>query len=141
MARQTFTSNGVTVEFNSNVPAVYEALRNAVERGLMVCGEKAVDYAQDVVPVKYGRLKGSIHYQVDGDECYIGTHVKYAKYIEFGTGRYAEGGGRQTPWKYQDDEGNWHQTDGYKPHPFLRPAAMNHAKEYRAILVDSLKNA
>lgn len=137
----TFSSNGITVEYNDNSEEVLAALRNAVERGLMACGEIAVGYAQDDCPVDTGRLRGSITYSVDGDDCYIGTNVEYAPYIEFGTGQYAEEGGRQTPWSYVDGKGDWHYTHGSKPQPFLRPAASNHSDEYRSILEDSLRNA
>ncbi|MCQ2369259.1 MAG: HK97 gp10 family phage protein [Paludibacteraceae bacterium] len=138
---QTFSSNGITVHFDDRSPEVLEALKNAVERGLMACGEKAVGYAQDKCPVDTGRLRGSIAYKVDGDDCYIGTNVEYAPYIEFGTGKYAETGGRQTPWAFQDKNGEWHMTNGAKPQPFLRPSASDHAKEYTEILKDSLQNA
>lgn len=137
----TFSSNGITVQFDDNSQAVLDALKNAVERGLMAIGETAVGYAQDLVPVDTGHLRGSITYAVDGDDCYIGTNVEYAPYVEFGTGIYAEEGGRQTPWTYQDGDGNWHMTNGSKPHPFLRPASADHANEYRDILKDSLLNA
>lgn len=136
-----FTSNGVTVQFDDNSQEVLDALQNAVERGLMVIGERAVGYAQDLCPVDTGHLRGSITYAVEGDDCYIGTNVEYAPYIEFGTGIHAETGGRQTPWAYQDGEGNWHTTRGAKPQPFLRPSASDHAEEYRDILKDSLINA
>lgn len=141
MATNTFTSNGITVEFEDNSPEVLEALKNAVERGLMACGETAVGYAQDKCPVDTGRLRGSITYEVDGDDCYIGTNVEYAQYVEFGTGIHAESGGRQTPWTYKDSSGAWRMTNGQQPQPFLRPAAANHASEYRDILKDSLQNA
>lgn len=137
----TFTSNGITVEFDDKTDEVLNALKNAVDRGLKACGEIAVGYAQDECPVDTGRLRGSITYEVDGDDCYIGTDVEYAFYIEFGTGQYAETGGRQTPWSYVDSKGNWHYTHGIKPHPFIRPAASNHSTEYRSILEDSLRNA
>lgn len=78
MAKNTFTTNGITVEFEDNSPEVLEALKNAVERGLMAVGETAVGYAQDECPVDTGRLRGSIGYEVDGDDCYIGTNVEYA---------------------------------------------------------------
>lgn len=137
-----FQSNGITVEFKTNnKDEVLHALKNAVNRGLKACGEKAVGYAQDACPVDTGNLRGSITYAVEGDDCYIGTNVKYAPYIEFGTGKYAESGGRQTPWTYQDGDGNWHRTEGYKPHPFIRPSAENHVNEYRDILKDSLTHA
>lgn len=137
----TFTSNGITVEFDNNSDAVIEALHNAVDRGLRVIGETAVGYAQDLCPVDTGRLKGSITYAVEGEDCYIGTNVEYAPYVEFGTGIHAEEGGRQTPWAYQDADGNWHRTQGNKPQPFLRPSANDHTDEYREILKESLINA
>lgn len=136
-----FTSNGITVEFDDNSKAVLDALKNAVERGLSACGGRAVGYAQSDVPVDTGRLRGSITYAVEGEDCYIGTNVEYAPYIEFGTGIHAETGGRHTPWAFQLPNGEWRMTSGYVAHPFLRPAAQNHAEEYRNILKESLINA
>lgn len=141
MSTHTFTSNGITVQFDDNSDEVLRALENAVKRGLMAIGETAVGYAQDKCPVDTGHLRGSIAYAVDGDDCYIGTNVEYAPYIEFGTGIHAEHGGRQTPWAFEDKNGDWHMTRGSKPHPFLRPSASDHAEEYRDILQDSLINA
>lgn len=136
-----FKSNGFTVEFEDNTGEVRKALENAIDRGLRACGEIAVGYAQDLCPVDTGNLRGSITYAVDGQEVYIGTNVDYAPYIEFGTGIYAETGGRQTEWSWQDKEGNWHKTNGARPQPFIRPSASNHTAEYMAILKDSLENA
>ena len=54
---------------------------------------------------------------------YVSTNLEYAPYVEYGTGLFAENGnGRQTPWKYQDDDGNWHTTKGQHPQPFMRPS-------------------
>lgn len=50
------------------------------------------------------------------------TPLEYAPYVEYGTGLFAEKGGRKTPWHYKDDKGKWHTTRGQKPHPYLRPA-------------------
>lgn len=137
-----FKTHGIVVEYNDFSPKVLAALKNAVNRGLKTCGETAVDYAQDLCPVDTGNLAGKITYQVKGDDCYIGTNVEYAPYVEFGTGIYAENGdGRQTPWIWTDDSGQVHLTHGQKPQPFLRPAAQDHAKEYGDILKDSLINA
>ena len=148
-----FESNGIVVEFDDNSPEVLKALENAVNRGLKACGEKAVGYAQNELKrqlkhthsendyVATGNLMGSITYEVDGDDCYIGTNVEYAPYVEMGTGKFAESGGRQTPWVYKDDQGHWHRTEGQKPKPFLKPSAENHSEEYREILKDSLENA
>ena len=71
----------------------------------------------------------------------IGTDSEYGAYVELGTGIYAEGGGgRPTPWVYQDAKGNWHYTRGNKAQPFLKPAAADHAGQYRDILESELKN-
>ena len=68
-------------------------------------------------------------------------NMEYGPYVELGTGIYAEGGGgRPTPWVYQDSEGNWHHTRGQEPQPYLRPAVKDHAQTYRNILEDELKN-
>lgn len=136
----TFESNGIKVQFDDNSEEILRALENAVNRGLKACGETAVGYAQDLCPVDTSNLRGSITYAVDGDDCWIGTNVEYGKYVEFGTGIHTEGG-RQTPWVYQDEKGNWHRTSGQKPHPFIKPSAENHGEEYKEILKDSLINA
>lgn len=139
-----FSSHGIEVEFDDNSEAVLSALRNAVERGLMAIGETAVTYAKKSLTeqkaVDTGRLRNSINYLVRDDEVYIGTNVEYAPYVEFGTGKYADGG-RPTPWVYQDDEGNWHWTEGNPARPYLAPAAKNHTQEYRDLLKESLENA
>ena len=71
----------------------------------------------------------------------IGTDVEYGVYQELGTGIYAEGGGgRPTPWVYQDAKGNWHYTRGNKAHPFLKPALADHTQTYKNIFEDELKN-
>nr|DAW49209.1 MAG TPA: protein of unknown function (DUF4416) [Caudoviricetes sp.] len=71
----------------------------------------------------------------------IGTDVEYGVYQELGTGIYAEGGGgRPTPWVYQDEKGNWHYTRGNKAHPFLKPALADHTQTYKNIFEDELKN-
>lgn len=139
-----FSSHGIEVEFDDNSEAVLNALRNAVERGLMAIGETAVTYAKrsltEQKAVDTGRLRNSVNYLVKDDEVYIGTPVEYGVYVECGTGKYVAGG-RPTPWAYQDDNGNWHWTQGYPARPFIAPAAKDHTQEYRNLLKESLENA
>ena len=71
---------------------------------------------------------------------YIGTNVEYAPYVELGTGKYADGG-RKDSWVYQDTEGKWHHTNGQKAQPYLKPAVADHKQTYRNIIEDALKNA
>lgn len=140
----TFTSNGITVEVDDMSDEILAALHNAVDRGLKAIGETAVNYASDLVPVNTGNLKDHITYEVDGEDCYVGVSTMnppYGIYVEFGTGVYAETGGRQTPWVYKGSDGSFYQTVGQQPHPFIRPAAEQHGDEYRQILIDSLENA
>lgn len=73
-------------------------------------------------PKDLGNLARSIQYDVDGNTCTVSAPLEYAPYVEYGTGLFAERGGRKTPWTYKDEEGNFHTTSGQRPQPFLRPA-------------------
>lgn len=77
-------------------------------------------------PVKLGNLKGSIQVETfveDGiPTSETGPTAEYAQYVEYGTGIYAaDGSGRKTPWRYKDEEGNWHVTSGQEAQPFAEP--------------------
>lgn len=131
-------------ELIDNSEEVKEALKAALLRGLEKCGLVAEGYAKKRCPVDTGNLRNSITHVVDEADSavYIGTNNEYAPYVELGTGIYAEGGGgRPTPWVYQDAEGNWHYTHGNKPQPFLKPAVTDHTDKYREIIKDALENA
>ena len=74
--------------------------------------------------VKTGQTKGSFDTKVDsvGLEATVGSTYQNAIWEEYGTGIYAESGGRQTPWKYQDKTtGQWYTTRGKTGHrPFFK---------------------
>lgn len=56
----------------------------------------------------------------------VGPEKDYAIYQEYGTGIYAENGaGRSTPWVYRRKDGTFVRTVGNRPHPFVRPTAIN----------------
>lgn len=132
------------VVFNDYSADVLNEFHDAVLRALERCGEQAEGYAKDLAPVDTGNLRNSISHTVDEAEpaVYIGSNVEYAAYVELGTGKYAEGGGgRPTPWVYQDDDGNWHWTAGNPAQPFLKPAVADHAQTYSNIIKDELENA
>ena len=131
------------IKFDDNSQKILDEFHDAALRALERCGSQAEGYAKDLAPVDTGNLRNSISHRVDPDEpaAYVGTDTEYAPYVEFGTGVYAEGGGgRPTPWVYQDDEGNWHWTAGNKAQPFLKPAVADHAKTYSNIIEDEMKN-
>lgn len=79
--------------------------------------------AKQKAPKDTGALRRSITSEVKDLEGVVFTPLEYAPYVEYGTGLFAESGGRKdVPWNYQDDEGNWHSTSGQHPQPFMRPA-------------------
>ena len=131
------------VTFNDYSPQVLAEMQDAVLRALERIGERAEENAAKLCPVDTGILRNSISHAVDESEqaVYIGSNIEYAPYVELGTGEHAEGGGgRPTPWVYQDAKGNWHWTRGNPAQPFLVPAVKNHAQTYRNIIEDELKN-
>ena len=76
----------------------------------------AEGYAKRLCPVDTGRLRNSITHALDsgGRAVYVGTNVEYAPYVELGTARQ-------------------------KAQPYLRPAAVDHATEYREIIEGELR--
>jgi hypothetical protein len=132
----------MSVEIQDNSREISAEIKAALLRGLEKAGLVAEGYAKKLCPVDTGDLRNSITHMVDEQEpaAIIGTDSEYGAYVELGTGIYAEGGGgRPTPWVYQDAKGNWHYTRGNKAQPFLKPAAADHAIQYRKILEDELK--
>ena len=129
------------VEITDNSKEIAGKISSAVLRALERIGMQCESFAKKAVPVDTGRLRNSINHKVQSDEkaAYIGTNLEYGKYVELGTGKHYPGG-RKTPWVFKDTKGNWHMTHGQRARPFLKPAAQNHAKTYRNILEDELKN-
>jgi len=90
-----------------------------------------------------GRLIGSISAdtELSGNEIITDINITakseegtwYAEFLEYGTGIYNESGnGRQTPWAWQDRDGNWHTTRGMHADPFIRPSIAEHIGELDA---------
>lgn len=105
------------------------------------------------------RIAQSITTEVNGTEGVVFTPLFYAPYVEFGTGKFAEGGkGRkEIPWVYVEDNSssesntskktyteeeankavaylrskglNAFKTEGQHPKPFLRPALYNNKEK------------
>lgn len=95
--------------------------------------------AKKKAPKDTGALRRSITSKVENNEGIIFTPLEYAPYIEYGTGLFAENGGRaDVPWNYQDDEGNWHSTSGMKPQPFMRPALNENREQIIRIIKEGL---
>ena len=119
-------------------PAKFEA---AVGRACALVEREAKIKA----PKDTGALRRSIESKIDNDgtdiKGVVFTTLEYAPYIEYGTGLFAESGGRaDVPWSYQDDKGEWHTTSGIHPQPFMRPALDENREQILRILKEGLTN-
>lgn len=134
----------VDVKLTDNSKKVLQATEQQIQEALEAVGNQAVSHAKSNITaasrVNTGALRNSMNHLVMGDTCYVGTNQSYAIYNEVGTGIYAEGGGgRQTPWVYQDGNGNWHRTRGMKGIHFLKDAVANNINEFKQIITNILK--
>lgn len=121
---------GFEIVVRDNSLRIISAKNAAVARGLKRVGMTAEKYAVDNVNKRVydtpeaesgykrtGNLRLGIgHEMVGKDSVAVGDNVKYAMYVELGTRHM-------------------------KPRPFIEPAAMDHLKEYEAIIVQELIKA
>ena len=101
--------------------------------------------AKKAAPKDTGALRRSITSKVEntGSEIQgvVFTPLEYAVYCEYGTGLFAEEGGRtDVPWNYQDDKGEWHSTSGMRPQPFMRPALDENREKIIQMIKEGLIN-
>ena len=122
-------SNSITVEGTEGILARLEGITNPeqLKRNMGKACALVEREAKKKAPKGTGELRRSITSRVESDGTevvgIVFTPLEYAPYVEYGTGLFAESGGRQdVPWNYKDDEGNWHSTSGQHPHPYMRPA-------------------
>lgn len=138
----------VTIEGLARITARLEKLANG-EKVRQKMGEACAlveKAAKPIAPKKSGALRRSIESRVEdkgGDIVgEVFTPLEYAPYIEYGTGLFAESGGRKdVPWRYVDDEGKGHITSGQRPRPFLRPALYANKQEIYRIILEGFKDA
>ena len=113
-----------------------EGLQSALGKACAVVEASAKQKA----PKDTGALARSITSKIEDTEGIIFTPLEYAPYVEYGTGLFAEEGGRNTPWIYEDDKGEWHRTSGQKPQPFMRPALAENREKIINILKEGIGN-
>lgn len=130
----------VHIDLTDNSGLAKEEMLAAALRALEKCGLTAEGYAKLLCPVDTGNLRNSITYLVVVGELkvYIGTNSEYGPYVELGTGVYYAGG-RQDPWVYQDEKGQWHLTHGQRAQPYLKPAVADHVPQYNGIIEGEMK--
>lgn len=101
--------------------------------------------AKKKAPKDTGALRRSITSKVEntGSEMkgVVFTPLEYAPYVEYGTGLFAEKGGRKNvPWYYKDEEGKWHRSSGQHPHPYMRPALNESREEILRLIKEGIIN-
>lgn len=95
--------------------------------------------AKQKAPKGTGELRRSISSKVEGTEGVVFTPLEYAPYVEYGTGLFAENGGRtDVPWVYQDEKGEWHTTSGMHPQPYMRPALQENRQQILRIIKEGI---
>ena len=125
---------------------VFESLDNLIDmagyaNGLQKACMIVERAAKQKAPKGNGDLRRSITSKVEDLEGIVYTPLEYAPYVEYGTGLFAENGGRQdVPWNYKDDEGNWHSTSGMPPQPYMRPALNENREEILRVIKESIGN-
>lgn len=96
--------------------------------------------AKQKAPKGNGELRRSITSEVNDTEGVVFTPLEYAPYVEFGTGLFAENGGRSdVPWVYKDEKGDWYTTYGQHPQPYMRPALDENRQKIIQILKEGIK--
>lgn len=130
--------------------AITERLENMAEAGpleaaMQKCCALVERSAKQKAPKDTGALRNSISSKVENiDGAIVGvvfTPLEYAPYVEYGTGLFAENGGRRTPWIYEDEEtGEKIFTRGQHPQPFLRPALNENREKIIELLKRSVNN-
>ena len=167
---------GIEVKLTDNSGLYLNALQSQIEAALEAIGQQVGTHAKQNLTAagkrNTGNLVNSIAHEVriSEDAVYIGSNVEYAKYLEYGTGKYGENGGTGDGWwvyvtggsagqnkvhgkRYTEAEARQivailrskgldaHMTQGQKPTHFLKKAATEHGQEYKHIVESILKNA
>lgn len=134
------------VEGLANIEQILDKLAKAeqVEGAVQKACALVEREAKKKAPKDTGELKRSITSEVEDTgnsiEGKVFTPLEYAPYVEYGTGLFAEKGGRKdVPWYYQDDKGEWHRTSGQHPQPYMRPALNENREKILKLIEKGVK--
>jgi HK97 gp10 family phage protein len=134
----------IDTELTWNGDNVIRNVNSGTIKALIRAGSIVESTAKLLVPVDDGILRGSIVKALDKPKLTetVSTNEDYANYVEFGTGRFAEGGGgRTTPWVYEHPKYGFITTVGQHPQPFMRPALKNNVDKIEKIFIDEENRA
>lgn len=117
-----------------------DKLDKALMRACLVVEDKAREYAS--IGRGSGDLGRSITSKVEDGEGIVYTPLEYGPYVEYGTGLFAEEGGRtDVPWCYYDEKTEeFYYTSGQHPKPFMRPALDESREDIINILREGILN-
>jgi HK97 gp10 family phage protein len=134
----------MSVEFDGieDIIEKFEKLadKNILESNMKKACALVEGAARENTPKDSGDLRRSIESKVESSNTEVKgivfSPLEYAPYVEFGTGLFAEKGGRKdVPWFYKDDKsGEIIATKGQHPQPYLRPALHNNREKITEIL-------
>lgn len=125
-------SNEVADNLNALARRMPGILEGCMTRACAIVRNDAIKNA----PSKTGELRRSIDFRVsdNGTEGVVFSNLRYAPYVEVGTGIYAKRGGRDTPWTfpyYKDQQVRFARTRGMKARPYLEPAIQQNTTKIR----------
>lgn len=114
---------GMRFKFTDYAPKINAQMVKAAKQWLEEAGNEVESQVKRNTRVATGKTKGSFSHKVSGEVCSVGSNYENAIWEEYGTGIYAEQGGRtKVPWTYQDANGDWHKTKGKRGTRALRKA-------------------
>lgn len=131
--------------FNRALEDYAEKKIRQIEQGLTKAAQEVEKSARRKCPMDSDALRQSITHKVSAmgakATAIVGSELEYAPYVHEGTGIHSRTGmGRKdVPWSYQDEEGNWHSTEGLEARPFLEQARNECADRIYQIMLDTLK--
>ena len=115
-----------------------ERIESALETACLLVERAA---RQKAPKGRTGELAKSITHKVEDTKGIVFTPLEYAPYVEYGTGIFAENGGRSdVPWRYKDEQGEWHTTSGMPPQPYMRPALDENVSSIKRIIAEGIVN-
>lgn len=132
-------------------------VENALKQGIIDASLLVEKDAKLNVKTSTGILRESINHEIITDKKsivgIIGTNLKYAPYVELGTGPIGEANKpdiaakmniqyRGTPWVYYSEEmDSFFTTKGQAGIPFLYPALKNNQEQIKQLVAEAVKRA
>lgn len=134
----------MNIEFRGmdNVLAMFDSVENIekLQKALEKACLKVERSAKQKAPKGNGDLRREITHKVEDLTGMVYCPLEYAPYVEYGTGLFAEDGGRtDVPWVYYDlEHDRFVSTCGREPKPYMRPALDENREEIIRILWEGL---